>query len=281
MTAPFPTVGRPTAPAPDLRGLTARLWTDAPAFTGLALFLALTTLPVLLALIIDPRQWLGEVVWIKPLKFLIALSLYLVTLAFFARWLPAGMAADRRWRAYTAAVCLAVLAEVIWIGGAAALGTGSHFNISKPLWQILYGLMGLLAALLTSASFVMAVLIHRNPKTGLDPALKLSVVLGLGLTLPLTLIVAFTMAAGMGHHVGVPVTGARLPVMGWSREVGDLRVPHFLATHALHAVPLAGWIAARRLPPRAARAAVGLAAVGWVALTVATFAQALAGQPFL
>lgn len=259
----------------------ARFWTDAPAYAGLALILAISTLPVLLAMAIDPRQWLGEGIWIKPLKFQIALAIYLATLAWFARWLPEGIATDRRWRAYAAAVCLAVIGEMLWIGGAAALGTGSHFNTSSPVWDALYGLMGVFAAFLTSASFVMAVLIARNRAKGLDPAVKLSVILGLGLTLPLTLVVAFTMAAGTGHHVGIPLTGARVPVMGWSREVGDLRVAHFIATHALHAVPLAGWLVSGRLPPRAAQTAVILAALAWVALTMGTFAQALAGKPLI
>lgn len=259
----------------------SRLWSDAPAFTGLALFLMLSTLPVMGAMALDARDWLGESIWIKPLKFQIALAIYLVTLAFFARWLPEGTAQARWWRLYAGAVCFAVLAEMAWIGGAAALGTGSHFNLSTPLWNALYSVMGIFAAFLTSASFVMAVLIRRNAATGLDPALKLSLVLGLGLTLPLTLIVAFTMAAGTGHHVGLPVTGDRFPVMGWSREVGDLRVAHFLATHAMHAVPLVGWLVAGRLTDATARAAVIAATVAWVAVTFATFAQALAGKPLI
>lgn len=259
----------------------SRLWTDAPVFTGLALFLTLSILPMALALHLDPRTWLGEAIWLKPLKFQIALPLYLITLAFFARFLPAGMADNPRWHLYCKAVAFTVLAEMAWIGGAAAMGTGSHFNTSTPLWNAIYGLMGLFAAFLTSASFVMAVAIHRNAATGLEPALKLSLVLGLGLTLPLTLIVAFTMAAGTGHMVGTPLTDARLPLMGWSREVGDLRIPHFIATHALHFVPLVGWLVAGRLPDPAARATVIVAAIAWVALTFATFAQALMGKPLI
>lgn len=265
-----------TPPFPRLR-----LWRDAPAFAGTALTLSLATLPVSLALAIDDREWLGEPVWIKPLKFLVALSVYLATLAFFARWLPGDIRADRRWRRFEAAVCFAVLAEVVWIGGAAALGTGSHFNLTSIYWHAIYGVMGLFATFLTSASLVMAVLIQRSPETGLDPAAKLSLVLGLGLTLPLTLVVAFTMAAGTGHHIGTPVTGAALPLMGWSREVGDLRAPHFLATHTLHAVPLAGWLMAGCRRPAMARAAVIGAALLWVALTLGTFAQALAGKPLI
>lgn len=258
-----------------------RLWHDAPAFAGTALVLALAILPVSLSHGIDDRTWLGEPVWIKPLKFLVALTVYLATLAIFARWIPARIRAASPWRRFEAAVCFAVLAEVVWIGSAAALGTGSHFNTTSDLWRGIYGVMGFFAAFLTSASLVMAVLIHRNPQTGLDPALKLSVVLGLGLTLPLTLVVAFTMAAGTGHHVGTPLTGASVPLTGWSREVGDLRAPHFIATHALHAVPLAGWLVAGRLRPPIARATVFGAALAWVALTLGTFAQALAGKPLI
>jgi hypothetical protein len=88
-----------------------------------------------------------------------------------------------------------------------------------------------------------------------------------------------TMANGTGHLVGTPLTGALLPVMGWSREVGDVRVAHFLATHAMHALPLVG-LAALALPGRAA-GAVWAGAVLYIALTLGTFAQALAGRPFL
>ncbi len=259
----------------------SRLWRDAPVFTGLSVVLAVSALPVWLALQLDPRVWLDEAIWLKPLKFQIALVIYLLTLAFFARYLPAGTTDSPRWRLYVAAVAFTVIGEMVWIGGAAALGTGSHFNVTTPLWNAIYGLMGLFAAFLTSASFVMAILIRRNTNTGLDPALKLSIVLGLGLTLPLTLIVAFTMAAGTGHLVGTPVTGAHLPLMGWSREVGDLRIAHFIGTHALHAVPLVGWLVAGRLPAPLARLTVILAAIAWVALTVGTFALALAGKPLI
>lgn len=259
----------------------SRLWRDAPVFTGLSVFLAISALPVWLALYLDPRAWLDEAIWLKPLKFQIALVIYLLTLAFFARFLPAGTTDSRAWRIYAAAVAFTVIGEMVWIGGAAAMGTASHFNVTTPLWNAIYGLMGLFAAFLTSASFVMAILIRRNMITGLDPALKLSIVLGLGLTLPLTLIVAFTMAAGSGHLIGTPVTGLRLPLMGWSREVGDLRIAHFLGTHALHAVPLVGWLVAGRLPAPLARTVVILAAVAWVALTFGTFALALAGKPLI
>lgn len=256
-----------------------RLWTDAPAFTALALLISLAMVPVLAAMTIDTRSYGGEGIWLKPLKFNIALVIYLITLSFFARWMTPEQRSGRLWRGFVAVVCLCVMAELLWIGGAAALGTGSHFNVATPAMELLYNLMGLAAVTLTSASLVMGLAIRNNADTGLAPAVKLSVELGLILTFVLTVITAGYMASTTGHHVGTPVTGARVPILGWSREVGDLRVGHFLATHALHALPIWGLVAARMGDARGALTLVWAGAVVYTVLVLATFAQAIAGQP--
>jgi hypothetical protein len=242
-----------------------------PPFAALAVLIALAALPLMLAAALDTRQFGAEGVWVKPLKFHAALALYLGTLAVFARWLPPGLTDSRWWRAYAALVALCVIAELVWIGGAASLGVASHFNATSAFWAATYSLMGLAAVILTWAAAVMGVALWR---AGTLPVLwREALGLGLILTFVLTVITAGTMAGGTGHHVGVPVTGARVPLMGWSREVGDLRLAHFLATHALHAVPLAGFTGSR--------AAVWVAAAGWTALTLGAFALALAGRaPF-
>lgn len=264
-----------SAPFPGL----GRLRADAPAFTALALVIALAAIPLLAAQQIDPRLIGAEGAWTKPLKFHLALAVYFATLAAFARWMPAATRAGLPWRALVAAAILCTLGELLWIGGAAATGTTSHFNTATPVMGALYSLMGLFAVTLLTPTLVMGISIARNPATGLPPALHLSVWLGLVLTFALTLVAAGYLAQGEGHHVGTPVTGTTVPLMGWSREVGDLRVAHFLATHALHVLPVLGWIAARTLPDRVARAAVILAALAFAALTLGTMAQAMAGRP--
>jgi hypothetical protein len=250
-----------------------RLWHDAPAFTGLALFIALTALPLLAAAMIDTREFLDAPVWQKPLQFHLALTTYTVTLAFFARFLPNGMA-SRRWRIYAGVVCFAIIAELVWVGGAASYATASHFNVDDPIMGALYGVMGVFAVILTSPSLVMGIAIWRNPNTGLSPALHLSVVLGLILTFILTLIAAGTMSSMPGHHVGTPLTHAALPLLGWSREVGDLRVGHFFATHALQVIPIVGLLA----PDLSLVWAASTAYSGLVAFVMW---QAFQGQPFL
>lgn len=232
----------------------------------LTLFIALAALPLMAAYGLDDRLFQGDNVWLKPLKFHLALAVYLGTLALFAMLLPEGTFASRRWRVYFGVVTVAILAELVWIGTAAALGTGSHFNVTG-IWSAIYSVMGLAAVILTSPTLVMAPAFWRRR----EEPLMLAIALGLALTFVLTVPIAGTMANLMSHHVGTPVTGARTPLMGWSMEVGDLRLPHFLATHAMHVVPLAGLTGSR--------AGVWGAAAGFTALILWCFARALQGLP--
>lgn len=258
------------------------LFRNEPLFAATALFHLALIPPTLIAMAVDQRTLGGLDIWIKPLKFEIALSIYMATLAWCARYLPRGVTGRRWYRAFSAAVVVSVLAETTWILGAAANGIASHFNLTSSLMRNLYGLMGILAVVLTSASFVYGVLILRNPETGLPEPLRLALGLGLVLTFVLTVIVASVMAAGPGHAIGgAGSSPAGLPLFGWRRDAGDLRVAHFFATHALHGIPLAGLILSRLFTVRLASGAVIVVSVLYVALVGWTFAEALAGRPFL
>jgi hypothetical protein len=232
----------------------------------LTLFISLAALPLMAAYGLDDRLFQGDSVWLKPLKFHMALAVYTGTLVLYAMLLPEGTISSRRWRIYIGVVTACILAELAWIGGAAALGTASHFN-QVGIWGVIYPLMGAAAVTLTSLSLAMGVIFWRHQS---DP-LMLSVAVGLILSFLLTVPIASTMSSGTGHLVGTPVTGARFPLMGWSTEVGDLRLSHFLATHAMHFVPLAGLTGSR--------GAVWGAALGFTALTLWCFARALMGLP--
>jgi hypothetical protein len=270
-----------TLHTPNLSGTRRHLFDAEPLFAATGTLIGLSLAVTLSAMAIDTREFLGENVWLKPIKFQIALTLYLLTLAFFARWLPSGMTARPGYRVYAGMVVFAVIAELVWIGGAAMYGTASHFNVSNPFMQSIYGLMGAFAVLLTSATLVQGIAIWRNARTGLSPALHLSIALGLVLTFVLTVLVAGTLASQSGHLIGTPVTGTTVPVLGWSREVGDLRVAHFFATHALHVLPVAAMLAGALLPQRWGVPAVWVAALLFIALITVSFAGALAGYPFI
>lgn len=252
-----------------------------PVFTAAGLVFLMMILPTLMAMLADDRLHHGIDIWLKPLKFQIALAIFALTMAAYARWLPAGMIGRRWYRWYVGSVVFAMGAEIAWISGAAALGTSSHFN-PTPVGMAFYAAAGVLAVWFTGSTAVYAWLIARNGRPGLDPALRTGLVLGLALTFVLSAAFAGFMSNSGGHLVGAATSDAGgLAVMGWSRVVGDLRVAHFFGTHAMHAVPLAGFIAGRMLPGRPARAATWAAALVWVAFSAAVFAQALAGRPFL
>jgi hypothetical protein len=269
-----------TLPLPAAHPSPASFFAAEPRFAAAGALIVISLVVTLAAMTLDPRLFQDENGWVKPVKFQIALALYLLTLAFFARWLPEGMTARRSYRIYAGLVVFAVIAEIVWISGAAMAGTASHFN-PEPAMAAIYAVMGVLAVLLTSASLVYGVAIWRNPRTGLPPALKLAIALGLVLTFVLTVPVAGTLSNGDGHFVGTPVTGAVLPVLGWSREVGDLRSAHFFATHAMHFLPVLGLLAVGLMPARVAVPAVWSAAALYVALVLASFAIALAGRPLV
>jgi hypothetical protein len=260
--------------------LVEALRTFEPRFFALGVLMLAAMIPTAFARLVDSREFLGIDVWVKPFKFEAALVVYTLTLAFFARFLPAGTTAKLWYRAYVGAVAAAIILEMIWIGGAAALGTASHFN-PTPSGDLIYSAMGFAAVFLTSASAVYAVLIARNPSTGLAPALRDAVVIGLALVLPLTLATAGTMAAMGSHFVGGSGSDAGgLPGMGWSRDGGDLRVAHFFATHAMHFIPAFGLISVAFFRP-ANRVPVWLFAAAFVGFVIYLFAQALRGEPFL
>ena len=264
----------PRLTLPDVR----RFWTDAPAFTTLAVLLLLGLIPLYSAMSLDLRVFQGESPWMKPVKFHFALGLYTLSLAYFARFMPEATRASRYWRVFTAAVVVAILGEVTWLSSAAMLNTASHFNTEIPIFTAVYALMGVFAVLLTSASLMIGISVWRNPASGLTPALHLAVALGLILTFSLTVPVAGYLSGNGGHFVGTSTRA--LMVMGWSRDAGDLRVAHFLATHALHFVPVAGLLAVWLVPAKAVRVVWGAAGL-YAALVIFAFAQALQGQPFL
>ena len=127
--------------------------------------------------------------------------------------------------------------------------------------------MGTGAMLLTATQPWLAWLIWRHGDRGVAPAYRLAVLLGLVLT--------FVLGASVGMLLGggQPASGVGLPVVGWSRSMGDLRVAHFVGIHAGQVLPLAGFA----LSPPGSRAAQWPGMWGATALWTALWAGTLAG----
>jgi len=242
------------------------------------LFMLAAMVPAAIAALLDPRTLAGVDVWAKPLKFMAAIGLYCLTLAWLIGELPPQRRRTRLLRATVWTALLAGAFEALYITVQGALGQASHFNTDTPFHAAMFVLMGIAALLFTATSLPVAHQLWRHGH-GMAPAYRLGAVLGLVLT--------FAAGAGVGVLISVhggPLVGAAagpgLPLVGWSATGGDLRVAHFLGVHAQQALPLVGWLLAR-LGGRHAVPALWLAVVGYLALLGLALAGAYAGMPLL
>jgi glucan phosphoethanolaminetransferase (alkaline phosphatase superfamily) len=228
--------------------------------------------------VVDLRLLDGTPVWAKPVKFALSFAVLFGTLALVEQRL------SPEWRqGWTLRITVAIMAAAMFIEMAymifmAAQQQPSHFNLSTPFTALMYSVMGAGAVSLMAGVAVFGGVALRDAKADLAPALRWGVGWGFLLSFALTLVTAGYMSS-VGTLVGEVAEGAAtLPLMGWSASVGDIRPAHFLALHAMQALPLAGlWFDRRRISVRR----MYWVAFAYVAITAAVFAQAVAGLPLI
>jgi hypothetical protein len=252
-----------------------------PFLAGTGLLLLAMMAPTLFAWLVETRTLYGINVWTKPLKFEASIAFYFLTLAWFWGYLSPRLREARSVRAVAFTVAACGLFEIIYIAFQAGRGVGSHFNTATPIEDLMFRLMGVAALIMTAGSLVLAILIARSERGLLPSAFRVSVVVGLLLTFLLGTGAGIVIAANGGHWVGgVASDTSGLPVFGWARDGGDLRVAHFFGIHAMQFLPVFALIALRVVPRRAV-IAVAVFALALCGLTIAALLQALDGRPFL
>ncbi len=239
--------------------------------------------PVLLVLsVVDGRTLLGADLWFKPLKFAVSFFAYAGTLAWLLGRFPRPTLVRTGW-----VIAAASAIEMVIIGGQAARGTQSHFNMATSFDSLLYSIMGGTVAVIYLCTIVVAVLFLRQPSA--DRPVVLAIRFGLAVSL-LGMTVGVLMSAFNGHAVGVADGGPGLPFVGWSTTGGDLRIGHFLGMHALQVLPIAvGLLASaaarggrwKMFDERALRQSTVLFAGTYTAIVALVTWQALRAQPLL
>ena len=226
----------------------------------------------------DPRLLESGVnVWVKPTKFLSSIGIFALTAAWFFGYVRPERRNSLPMRAATAMLLIGGTFELLWIGWQGANGLESHFNHSTPFYSAMYGLMGIFAVVLIGSTLPLAWEIARRPAEHLRGDFVAAVVAGLVLTFLLGGVLGAYMSSQAGHSVGVE--GGRTFLFGWNRSGGDLRVAHFLGIHAEQAIPLLAALAAEAGLGRSGRwAALAVGTTAYVWLTLAIFAQAVAGR---
>ena len=210
----------------------------------------------------DTRLILNINPWIKPMKFLVTIPIFLWSVA----WFMPETRPDARLRAIVRwTISLAMALEAICIILQAARGTTSHYNVATTFDATVFNLMGLGVLVNTIAMGIFLWLLRRD-----TPASRAGYLWGVRLGTAIFLIGSIEgvlMLVNGAHTIGAPDGGPGLPFVNWSTSSGDLRVVHFFGIHALQALPLLGFVTnSRNLV--AAGSILGLAAIGgllWMA----------------
>lgn len=235
-------------------------------------------IPLLVLEQLDLRLLYDVNVWNKPMKFFVATGLFALTAAWFFGYVELERRASRLMRATVIMLIASASFEVIWITWQGAWGLDSHFNMSSSFYGTMFALMGVSALLLVGTSLPLAWEIFRHPTPSLPFDFVTAVGTGLIVSTVMGAVTGYTMAAHMSHSFGA--TGGHVPLFGWNRMGGDLRIAHLLAIHAEQAFPLLAWLViCLKLPGR--RWIIGTANLCYLALIIATFGQAISGHPLL
>lgn len=218
----------------------------------------------------------AAVIFPKALKFGLSIGLLIATVIAILSIVDASS----RVKAVIAWTLIGTMVvEMAAIAIQAARGTTSHFNTTTRFDAAMWQAMSIAIVLALVALIAFAILVTTR-SLDCDPLVATAIRIGAWLLL-LSAVSGFAMAGRMQHSVGgVDGAGELLPVTGWSREHGDLRVSHFLSLHGLQVLPLVG-LAVGRLGERARLVIFATVAFVWVAISVGTLIGAFAGRPLL
>ena len=233
----------------------------------------LTFIVVVLISIGDTRTIYGLNPWIKPMKFLTSVTIYMWTIAWFMPEAPNVRA--RRIVSYTIGAMMTT--EIVMIVTQSARGVGSHFNNATGFDAAVFGLMGIAIMINTAAVIAFLFLLRRD-----TPPHRAGYLWGVRLG-----ILVFLLASAQGgliisnnaHTIGAPDGGPGLPFVNWSTTHGDLRIAHFVGMHALQGLPLLGFFLDRNRVP--ARNVIFAVSILWMMLMGSLLVMAMQGRPLL
>lgn len=219
------------------------LWDSSVFFFGLGI-------PILVILaLIDQTEVNAEPRWLKPLKFFISIGVYNLTLEWLYRVFGTELNVVRlnrvRW-----IIAVGMLVEGVLIAIQAARGVQSHFNVATPLDTVIFTTMGTAITIVVLTALYSGYVIWKArdlapPMFGEALAAGILIMTaasfqGFSMTNPTSEQLAKVeqgaeLRISGSHFVGVPpVEDHRtIPFSGWSLDVGDLRIPHFIGVHAL------------------------------------------------
>lgn len=212
------------------------------AMSSSSKFLIIYGLLMLLALILtytwslhDDRMIREVGVWVKPMKFMAATSLFALTTVWVLKVADSHVDQAEVFNWIVAMLVITSLFEVVYISYQASQALPSHYNVSDSFHAFMFGMMAIAAVGLTATQAWLAWEIWKEQGGAVMPVKTLGVIIGLVLTFVLSTISGFLLGGNQ------PPAGQGLPIVGW-HLVKDIRPAHFLGVHAQQLIPLWGII---------------------------------------
>jgi len=233
----------------------------------------------------DQRLILGINPWIKPMKFLTSVTIFLWTIAWFmpeTRW-QAPIKIEGAWRQFDKrqfirwTIAVSMIIEMAGILLQAGRGVQSHFNQATAFDIAIFAVMAITISFNTFAIWVFLWIIRRD-----TPPHRAGYIWGIRLGIAIFLLANYQgviILFNNAHTVGAADGGPGLPFVNWSTGYGDLRVAHFFGMHALQALPLLGFFLDKAKVP--ARNLVIAVSIIWLAVMSGLLTLALQGRPLL
>ena len=210
----------------------------------------------------------GVNAWYKPFKFAMSLGIYSWTMGWFCSYLPNFNVGFFNWT-----VVALWSFEILYIAFQASKGQLSHYNVSSPVYSLLYGLMAIAASVVTVYTAYIGWLFFSSDFPSLPDYYVWSIRWGIFLFVIFSF-QGFAMGSRLSHSVGAINDSSNLFILGWSKTVGDLRVAHFIGMHALQVLPIVSYYLLKSTKLTFALAAM------YAILAVFTLIQALQGKSF-
>jgi hypothetical protein len=207
--------------------------------------------------------------WYKPFKFAVSIGVFAWTIAWYCYYLSGFNTTPFNWT-----IIILLGFELFYIVFQAGKGQLSHFNVSTPIYSMLYSLMGLAATIVTLYTAYIGFLFFTQSFPNLPHYYVWSIRLGILIFVVFSFEGAL-MGARMNHSVGSINDNSNWLILGWSKTVGDLRVSHFIGMHALQLLPLLSFYIFKNT------VATVIISLIYAFIATATLVQALKGKALI
>ena len=261
------------------RSLIAELYWRNPLLMLVGCLHILLFVATLVGVVTDERLVMGVNAWLKPMKFMLSIAIYLWTIAWFSKYIRRP-----RWLLRTVSIVVAttMIIESACLLLQSARGTTSHYNVGTDFDAAVFQTMGVMIGI-NMVTAIVILLMFSKPGIRVHPAYLWGIRLGLALFLAGGAIGGLMISHG-AHTFGAPDGGAGLPFLNWSTVAGDLRIAHGMALHALQLLPLTGFALSRwsAVPQTWTKLLLlALGAMLYAGGVYVLFRQAVAGAPLV